>query len=341
MSYLTYLKIHHFKSIEDLELKKLSNINIIVGANNSGKTSLLEAVSILGNKDSIKSILNNVFKRSSDYPSSFELFLDIFPREQDINKSIKIESTIKGLTREININGNIVKDIGINSDMDKAFLGNINVKVEDETVIDKNISIEENKDIKYLNDYDIIKIVYVTPYDYYRSDLIESTLENINDRDKENIINLLSIFDPDIEDFKVVKKFNEGRCCVYIDHKIYGTAPLFSFGDSIKKIFILGVAMVSAKCGILLVDEIESAIHKNHINKVFDSIIKICKEYKIQLICTTHSLEVIDGIILSLKNQIDLLSCYRIEVYDNKTYYTKFSGDRLKDIRNMLGQDVR
>ena len=99
--------------------------------------------------------------------------------------------------------------------------------------------------------------------------------------------------------------------------------------------------MLSAKCGILLVDEIESAIHKNHINKVFDSIIKICKKYKIQLICTTHSLEVIDGIILSLGNQIDLLSCYRIEVYDNKTYYTKFSGDRLKDIRNLLGQDVR
>ena len=46
MSYLTYLKIHHFKSIEDLELKDLSHINIIVGANNSGKTSLLEAMSI-------------------------------------------------------------------------------------------------------------------------------------------------------------------------------------------------------------------------------------------------------------------------------------------------------
>nr|WP_290459559.1 AAA family ATPase [Romboutsia ilealis] len=171
--------------------------------------------------------------------------------------------------------------------------------------------------------------------------MIESTLENINDRDKENIINLLNIFDPSIEDFKVIKKFNESRSCIYIEHKIYGTTPLFSFGDSIKKIFILGIAMVSAKCGILLVDEIESAIHKNHINKMFDSIIKICKEYKVQLICTTHSLEVIDGIILSLKNQIDLLSCYRIEVYENKTYYTKFSGDRLKDIRNMLGQDVR
>lgn len=341
MNYLTYLNIHQFKSIEDLELKDLSTINIIVGDNNSGKTSLLEAMSILGNENSIKSILNNVSKKSFAYPLSMDLFLEIFPREQDINKSIKIKSTIKGLTREITINGNIVNDIDVNENIDKVFLGNINIKVDDKTVIDKNISIEEMKNIKYLNEYDIIKIVYVTPYDYCRSDLIECTLENINDIDKENIINLLNIFDPDISDFKIVKKLNTGGSYVYIYHNIDGFTPLFSFGDSIKKVFTLAMAMVSAKNGILLVDEIESAIHKNYINKMFDKIIKICKEYKIQLICTTHSLEAIDGIIHSLGNQIDLLSCFRMEVYDNKTYYTRFSGDRLKDIRNLLGQDVR
>jgi AAA15 family ATPase/GTPase len=131
------------------------------------------------------------------------------------------------------------------------------------------------------------------------------------------------------------------RSTVYINHKLYGLIPLFSFGDSIKKIFTLVAAIITAKNGILLVDEIESAIHKNHINNLFNNIINLCKEYKVQLICTTHSLEVIDGIIFSLDNQIDLLSCFRIEVYDNKTYYTKFSGNRLKDIRNLLGQDVR
>lgn len=266
MSYLTYIKIHHFKSIEDLELKDLSNINIIVGENNSGKTSLLEAMSILGNENSIKSILNNVSKRSAAYHSSFELFLEIFPRDQDKNKNIKIKSTIKGLTREININGNILRDIDINNDIDNVFLGNINVKLEDKTVIDKNIFIKENKDFKYINDYDIIKIVYVTPYDYYRNDLIENSLENLNDKAKENIISLLNIFDSDIIDFKIVKKLNIDKSMIYICHNIYGMMPLFSFGDSIKKIFTLGIAMISAKGGILLVDEIESAIHKNYIN---------------------------------------------------------------------------
>ena len=340
MNYLTYLKIHQFKSIEDLELKDLSKINIIVGENNSGKTSLLEAISILGNENSIKSILNNVSKRSTVYPSSLELFLQIFPREQENNKSIKIESTINGLTREVSINGNTLRNIDNSYNIDNAFLGKINVKIEDEIIIDKNISIEESKDIKYINDYDIIKIVYVTPYDYYRNDLSENILENLNDKDKANIINLLKIFDSEIKGFSVVRKLNIENM-VYIDHNLYGSVPLFSFGDSIKKIFTLAIALISSKEGILLVDEIESTVHKNHINRMFDSIINLCKEYKVQLICTTHSLEVIDGIIFSLDNQIDLLSCFRIEAYDNKTYYTKFSGNRLKDIRNLLGQDVR
>lgn len=341
MNYLTYLKIHHFKSIEDLELKDLSNINIIVGDNNSGKTSLLEAISILGNENSLKSILNNVSKKSLAYPSNFELFLGIFPREQNKNKSIKIKSTIKGLTREININGNIQRNISINNPSDNSFLGNINVKLEDEIVIDKDIAIEESKDIKYINDYDIINIVYVTPYDYYINDLIENTLKNLTSNDKENIVSLLKIFDADIVDFRIVKRLNIAKSMIYIEHNKYGMVPLFYFGDSIKKIFTLGSALISSKGGILLVDEIESAVHKNYINNTFDSIIKLCKEYKIQLICTTHSLEAIDSIILSLRNEIDLLSCFRIELYDNKTYYTKFSGNKLKDIRNLLGQDVR
>ena len=67
----------------------------------------------------------------------------------------------------------------------------------------------------------------------------------------------------------------------------------------------------------------------------------MCKDYKIQLICTTHSLEVIDSIILSIGNKTESLSCFRMELYDNKTYYTRISGDKLKDIRNLLGQDVR
>ena len=41
------LKIEHFRGFESLELKELARVNLIVGANNSGKTALLEAIQFL------------------------------------------------------------------------------------------------------------------------------------------------------------------------------------------------------------------------------------------------------------------------------------------------------
>ncbi len=337
MNYLTYLNINNFKSIENLELQDLSNINIIVGINNSGKTSLLEAISILSNLNSMKSIFNNVSKRGYYYPSNFELFLDIFPKKQGDYKNINIKSTIKNCTREMNIDGSI--ELNYQDSKGKSFVGNIVVKEEEKTVINKEIIVEEGKNIKYISDFDVINIVYVTPYDYCREDLVENTIRNINNYDRSKIVELLNIFDVNILDFEVPKT-NEMKP-IYIHHKKFGRVPLFSFGDGLKKVFTLGLAVVNAREGIILIDEIEIAIHKTMINKVFRWIVDTTKEYKVQIICTTHSLEVIDGMILASKEDVDSLSCFRIEMDEEDAYYTKFSGDRLKNIRTLLGQDVR
>lgn len=72
--------------------------------------------------------------------------------------------------------------------------------------------------------------------------------------------------------------------------------PLSSFGDGIT----LASAVVSSRGGILLIDEIETAIHKNMTKDVFNWFVKACAKYEVQLICTTHSLEVIDAMIDSL-----------------------------------------
>jgi AAA15 family ATPase/GTPase len=46
MSNLQSITIHQFRGLRDLELKDLGRINLLVGINNSGKTSVLEALSI-------------------------------------------------------------------------------------------------------------------------------------------------------------------------------------------------------------------------------------------------------------------------------------------------------
>ena len=333
MNYLSYLNIRHFKGIENLELNDLSNVNIIVGENNSGKTSVLEAISLLQSQDSIKTMLKHISRSDSSYPSKFELFLEIFPKKQYISKNIQINSIINGLARELKIDGNLIE---------KMFRGTISVKLDNEKLINKDMVFKENQVIKDNSSYDIIKIIYITPYDHFKDGLINKTIENIKESEKNKIIKLLQMFDSNILDFKILSTNNKDNpMTTYIKHKKYGFMPLFSFGDSIKKVLTLASAVISAKQGILLVDEIETAIHKNMINEVFKWFIEACREFEVQLICTTHSLEAIDGMIMGVGKETDSLSCFRIEIYDEKIYGTKFSGNKLKDIRTLLGQDVR
>lgn len=339
MNYLSELNIEKFKGIENLKLQDLSNINIVVGNNNCGKTSLLEAISLLQNQQSIDKMLKHVYRRDSSYPSKFELFLEIFPKYQGSYKSIKINSNINNVKRELTIDGKLYCN---SNKKDKTFSGRLIINT-DNNEISKDIIIKSESIPNEINNkIDIIKIIYITPYDHFKDGLINKTLENIKDTEKIQIIDLLKKFDHNIIDFKVEHTNNiSNPTNTYIMHNQYGLMPLFSFGDSIKKVLTLASATINAKDGILLVDEIETAIHKSMTKEVFRWFINLCKEYKVQLICTTHSLEAIDSIIISSLDNIDLLSCFRIEDDRGKIYGTRFCGNRLKDIRTLLGQDVR
>ena len=47
MKMLSKLRIDGFRGIRDLEIDRLSQVNLIVGDNNCGKTSMLEAIQLL------------------------------------------------------------------------------------------------------------------------------------------------------------------------------------------------------------------------------------------------------------------------------------------------------
>lgn len=58
---LNSLKIENFRSFENYEMRDLGRINLIVGKNNSGKTSVLEALHLVasqGNENALWQILS-------------------------------------------------------------------------------------------------------------------------------------------------------------------------------------------------------------------------------------------------------------------------------------------
>ena len=66
MNNLESVTIHQFRGLRDLELKDLGRINLLVGLNNSGKTSVLEALSVYCHPLDIKVWLSTANQREQD-----------------------------------------------------------------------------------------------------------------------------------------------------------------------------------------------------------------------------------------------------------------------------------
>ncbi|MFM7908365.1 MAG: AAA family ATPase [Microcystis sp.] len=73
---LENITIHQFRGLRELELKNLGQINLLVGINNSGKTSVLEALSIYCHPLDVKVWLNTARQREQEYRVSRTPYLD-------------------------------------------------------------------------------------------------------------------------------------------------------------------------------------------------------------------------------------------------------------------------
>ena len=56
MASITSIEINQFRGIKQLTVSDFSNVNLIVGDNNSGKTTFLEAIQLLFAKAQLSSV---------------------------------------------------------------------------------------------------------------------------------------------------------------------------------------------------------------------------------------------------------------------------------------------
>jgi len=123
-------------------------------------------------------------------------------------------------------------------------------------------------------------------------------------------------------------------------HARLGKAPLSTFGDGMRRVFLLGVTLAAVRGGILLVDEIEAAIHTEALDATFRWLLRACRELDVQLFTTTHSLEAVDALLAAGKDADDLVT-YRLDRKDGATHVKRFARETLRVLREDLGQEIR
>lgn len=362
MAKFSKLIIERFRGIRNLKIDNLNLVNIIVGDNNCGKTSVLEALQVfrssglLGNVYRIARQRESIFWMNSN--SLYENFICMFPHdgsELEINISgvcngKNMSYSIAGTQKTILIDTKeldrfVVREYDLTGDMEtQAFDGIISLHNGELVKVEK-LKLNRLTGISGIptSESDEFKIIYVAPFEHLKGSVISQVIKN--DGYKEICLKTLQLFDPDIVDMMIFKSDIGNHSVEYLKHKKLGNMPLSTYGDGIKKVLVLSNAIARAAGGILLIDEIETAIHKKYYDDIFRFIVKACKVFDVQVFMTTNSLEAIDGLLgtqdyeeQKIEDNINVVTLKREA---NSTYSRVLSGREVAQNREAFGFEVR
>jgi AAA15 family ATPase/GTPase len=313
------LHIENYKNIKTLKISSLGRINLITGQNNTGKTSLLEAISIFKTEGSIKKILNLLERRGQHYrdrhaenflKNNLEMFSSLFYNytisfKDDfaitvgeanplthLNLALVKYKEIEELIEEKNekgetINTRIVRRLRVYDDF-----------VDEDTIFSFQV---RNKGVgrgynlnRQLNrmrlpiEVNNVQLVFPSLTD----DMTNAFLwDKIVLTEKEDfIIDALKIIEPTIERLTFVnEEENMERHAVIRLKGKPNVYPLKSMGDGINRILSIILAMVNCSGGTLIIDELENGLHFTAQEKLWEIIFKVATDLNIQVFATTHS----------------------------------------------------
>ena len=124
--------------------------------------------------------------------------------------------------------------------------------------------------------------------------------------------------------------------------------PLSSYGDGIKKVLSIASGIARAVDGVLLIDEVETAIHSRYFEDIFRFIASACRKFDVQVFITSHSIEAIDGFLSIVDyekttEQEDPISVVTLKKdwSSSLSYARVLSGCHVHQNREQFGFEVR
>jgi AAA15 family ATPase/GTPase len=351
---LDSLHIKNFRCFEDLTIPSLGRVNLIVGKNNSGKSTLLEAVSVFASLQDANdeySILNNLLETLEEISKS---------RGTDEQRDTKIFGNNLNENNKKFHNGESGFEL---TDNDKKINYKVFIKKENDNKFyfcindfkfEINTSTLEIKKPEW--EFDLNEIDWEADFDEkhepkfygesYKTSPANLLTENefselwdglIIRNKRKKALEIISIINDEITDLNFIRKRpNEADRVSRVQvRKKDKSESLKYFGEGVRRLLQMTLTAFQVhEGGCLLIDEFENGLHYSIQEEVWEKLFNLTKELNIQVFATTHSEDTVkafckvsladdevDGKLISLGRSAAIADNGKIlaDVYDEKT----------------------
>lgn len=364
------VSVERYRCFHALRIGSLGRVNLFVGQNNTGKTSVLEAIRMLAHRGTPRVIEEILRAREesgftdSRAPSSVDnlsLIRTLFYRHpcQHSNSTLDTDSIsikIEGALRPARLTVSIA-DVVSGADELQA------LPVEDSSPdggpalvvgtdgeqrkypIDR-ISSHVRRDWKQASEYylqtGVLECQYpcvsVDAYTAQGTPHLESLWDNIAlSRDEGSVVHALKMIEPKIMAVSMIgdgRDSNRRRAIVRTSD-CETPVTLRSFGTGMNRLFSIILALVNARKGLLLIDEFENGLHHSVHFKAWKMILELARELNVQVFATCHSWDTIKALGQAAgKNRYNEAVLVKLERIHEQIIPTVFEGDDLRMIRD-------
>ncbi|MEB3309638.1 MAG: AAA family ATPase [Snowella sp.] len=302
---LRSLEIENFRCFQSFELQQLGRLNLLVGTNNSGKTSILEAIQLLTSFSNFESLIDLMLSRGECILNNEQVAeLDIrhlfYGHNVDVGSFFSIfgSNDSKGERMVISIEKGEEK--GIFKDLQDLiftakWLGEEEIEGFKLPLSPKKCLLSDHiKRVRREINSSASKTQFVTSTSLTTKKMIEFFDQIVLTPEEDLIKEALQTIEPNFERIAPVNsekhKYIGLRSGFLVkfsnsDQRI----PIGSMGDGIWRILGLTLAIVNARNGILLVDEIDTGLHFSTMSDMWKLVWETARRLNVQVFATTHS----------------------------------------------------
>jgi AAA15 family ATPase/GTPase len=311
--HLTYFKVENFKCFDTFEMDDIGQFNLIVGDNNVGKTSVLEALLFEEDVSAINGNYQQIIRDRNNFNGDpyfiFEITQFIFnikSKSNQVNYEIAFgknekqtfvlaQKAIKELSPEER--GIFESNIFLKGAREQG-----KVISEDSLTLvwrinNKLIKVIGNSEVgartlRFPNGKGYFPIIRSS--DFYNNDLASffSFLSSGNKLMKDNLKEDISLLIKDVEEISLSNSIIPNQIIVVLSlQNIPNQIPLSSQGEGGVKFMRILLEMQIFKNERLMIDEIDNGIHYSRMKDFWKAVLISAKRNNVQLFMTTHSQE--------------------------------------------------
>lgn len=317
MSILDSVEITNFRALRHLQIPQLGQVNLVVGKNNVGKSSILEALWLYANRGTPSVIWELVEARSEsrrpnrriskveDEDERILALKHLFHGRDDIreqHEAIKVGSLNHPQDQ-------LLIDVRwLDADMPNSYQQPL---FPEPTVPYLVVQMGTQRSTFYRLDRDYSSSrAIVTPTELREIHAVLVTVNGLSPEQmanlwdnvaltssEEDVVAALRIIAPEVERVNLIASHERTweRMPIVKIKGLNAPIPLRSMGDGMLRLFGIALALVNARKGLLLVDEIENGLHYSVQEDVWKLIFELARRLQVQVFATSHSWDCIQA----------------------------------------------